>query len=43
MNFLDVDNISTSSDPKHCVQHRKESLGGGKGWEPRRDRQAVGG
>ena len=40
MNFPDVDNLSTSTDPK---QHRKKSLGGGKEGEPRQDRQAVGG
>ena len=41
MNFPDVDNLSTSTDTKHCVQHRKESVGAGKGGEPRRDLQAV--
>ena len=43
MNFPDVDNLSTSTDTKHCVQHRKKSVGVGKGGEPRRDIQAVGG
>ena len=41
MNFPDVDNLSTSTDTKHCVQHRKEPVGVGKGGEQRRDLQAV--
>ena len=43
MNFPDVDNLSTSTDPNYCVQHRKKSLGVGKESQPRRDRRAVGG
>ena len=44
MNFPDVDNLSTPTDPKHCVQHRRlESLGVGKEEQPRWDRRVVGG